>query len=593
MSAGMAIRVKNPGTSRNLMHHRGMMRALMPSLVFFFRRAAIGMLLPCLCAVMAVTADAQTQTPPANSSARVNTLPSLGDAGELTPLEERKLGDLIAGDLYSDPTYMDDPIIGEYVDGIWRRLMGGAEAIGELTPELAARYAWRFALVRDREVNAFALPGGYIGLNLGLIGVVDSRDELAAVLAHEMSHIMQRHIARMIARQSREQPLLLAAMVAGILAGMRNPEVGSAVVAGGQATAAARELSFSRDMEREADRIGYSVFVQAGFAPWGFVSMFEKLQAAARLNDNGDWPFLRDHPLTTERIADMQERQRSLQNRPKPAPDWEALLIAARARVLARPGVDVLRSWTRAPETADFIKQPPEKRAAALYAAALSQAALRDFPKAQSLAAQLVSLTADHPRAARQARLLQAELALQAGQPARALQLLSTGADTHGTSSSATVNLEISDAGTTSGTDVAGTGNGSDPARISFAGRALLLLRAQAQLRTGQVAQIKSAASDLQTWVSVHPQDALAWQYLAQVDRALGFELRALRAEGEAHMANLDYTGAIDRWRAAQDYARQHQSANEDLIEASIVNARLRAAQDAYKRQKETEKQFE
>jgi len=536
----------------------------------------------CLCAALAATA-ALAQTPPAGA------LPALGDAGDMTPPQERRLGDVIVRDLYNDPSYMDDPVIGEYVDGAWRRLLAGAQARGDLTPELAGRYAWRFALVRDREINAFAMPGGYLGLNLGLIGAVDSRDELAAVLAHEMSHIVQRHIARMIARQSREQPLLLAAMAAGILAGMRNPQVASAVIAGGQATAAARELKFSRDMEREADRVGYGVFVQSGFAQWGFASMFEKLQAAARINDNGDWPLLRSHPLTTERIADAQERQRGLQGRPKPAPDGEALLIAARARVLAQPGVDVLRGWARAPESADFVKQPAEKRAAALYAAALSQAALRDLPKAQSLAAQLVTLAAGDAKAARQAALLQAELALRARQPARALQLLPAG-DAGAATASATP-VEISDAGNNA-QGSAGNGN-ADPSHVSFAGRAALLLRAEAQLQTGATEQIKPAASALQTWTSLHPEDALAWQRLAQTNRALGLELRALRAEGEARMANLDYAGAIDRWRAAQDYSRQHQSAAYDLIEASIVNVRLRAAQEALKRQQETEKKFD
>ncbi|MDR0457813.1 MAG: M48 family metalloprotease [Burkholderiaceae bacterium] len=521
-------------------------------------------------------------------------MPSLGDAGDMTPLEERKLGDLIVRDLYSDPAYMDDPILGDYVDGIWRRLLAVAEVRGNLTAELAQRYAWRLLLVRDREVNSFAMPGGYIGVNLGMIGVVDSRDELAAVLAHETSHIMQRHIARMIARQNREQPLLLAAMVAGILAGLRNPEIGAAAVAGGQATAVARQLHFSRNMEREADRIGYGVFVQAGFDPWGFVSMFEKLMAASRLNDNGDWPFLRDHPLTTERIADMQERQRSLQGRPKPAPDWEALLMAARARVLGEPGVDMLRGWARMPETTEFARLPPPQRAAALYAAALSQAALHNLPQAQSLAEQLAALTSGHAGAMRQTRLLQAELAVQARQPARALQLLPASAEAAAAQSAATGGtLEISDAtNDASAMGGPGAGGGADPARVRFAGRAALLLRVQAQLQTGQRGQIDDAASSLRAWVSIHPDDALAWQRLAQANWALGQELRALRADGEAQMANLDYAGAIDRWRAAQDYSRKHQSAADDLIEGSIVDVRLRAAQEAFKRQKEEEKKY-
>lgn len=590
-------------------HHRGMSRipALPP------RWAAALALLLCLLAAMALTtAHAQTQTLPSTSSADV--LPSLGDAGDMTPLAERQLGDLIVRDLFRDPTFMDDPIISEYADGIWRRLLAGAQQRGTLTPELAGRYAWRILLMRDREVNAFAMPGGYMGLNLGLIGIVDSRDELAAVLAHEMSHIMQRHIARMIGRQNREQPLMLAAMAAAILAGIHNPEVGVAALAGGQAAAISRELSFSRDMEREADRVGYSVFVQAGFNPWGFVSMFEKFQAASRINDNGDWPFLRDHPLTTERIADMQERVHQLQQQPKPAPDWEALLIAARARVLARPGVDMLRMWAHAPEATDFASLPPPKRAAVLYAAALSYAQLDDPAKAQALAAQLSTLVTGNAQAVHQARLLQADLALRAGQPERALQWLTNShatdatqlsphtANTTTTATTAhaanqpkaagTTRIELGSASDLDSNAQAERNNPTDPIHFSLAGRAERLLRATAQIKTGQSASIKIAAASLQAWVSDHPQDALAWQTLAQADQALGYALRALRADGEAQMANLDYAAAIDRWRAAQDYARQHQITADDLIEASIVEVRLKAARDAQKRQKEEEKKW-
>ena len=485
-------------------------------------------------------------------------LPSLGDAGEMTPLEERKLGDLIARELYRDPDYIDDAVVGEYVDGIWRALMAGARARGELPPELDERYAWRVLLGRDRSINAFALPGGYMGLHLGLVGAVASRDELASVLGHEMSHITQRHIARLLGQQSRQMPLLIAAMVAGAVAASKNPQAGAALAVGGQAAVIQQQLNFSRDMEREADRVGYAVMTQAGFAPQGFVSMFEKLQAAARVDDNGEWPYLRSHPLTTQRIADMQQRQQTLPRRAL-APDLEALLVAARARVLSRPGVDALRTWADEPGQSGFASQPLARRAGVLYAAALAQVELRDLPRAQALAAQLLPLVAGHPRATHQVQLLQAELALRADQPQRALDLLKAEAPA-----------------TT-----------SDPR--GQAGRAALLLRAQALTRTGQAGE---AASQLRTWVGDHPLDASAWQALAQAEAAQGQTLRALRAEGEAPMAQLDYAGAVNRWRAAQDWARQHPGGSAELIEVSIVDARLRQAQALLHQQREDEKKF-
>ena len=186
---------------------------------------------------------------------------------------------------------------------------------------------------------------------------------------------------------------------------------GAALAVGGQAAVIQQQLNFSRDMEREADRIGYGILTQAGFAPEGFVGMFEKLQGASRINDNGDWPYLRSHPLTTQRIADMQQRQQQLA-RPTPSVDLEALLVAARARVLGRPGVDVLRAWASEPESPSFDRLPLARRAGVLYAAALAQAQLRDLPRAQALATRLAQEVSADARALRQARLLQAELAL-------------------------------------------------------------------------------------------------------------------------------------------------------------------------------------
>ncbi|AVO35956.1 peptidase M48 [Ottowia oryzae] len=517
-----------------------------------------------------------TSTPTPGTTRAPAGLPSLGDAGDMTTLEERKLGDAIAGELYRDPDYLDDPILGEYVDGVWRQLLAGAKARGELSPELEERFAWVVLMGRDRTINAFALPGGYFGLHTGLVGAVASRDELASVLAHEISHITQRHIARLIGQQTRQAPMMMAAMILGAIAATKNPQAGMALAVGGQAAVIQQQLNFSRDMEREADRIGYGVLGQSGFAPSGFVSMFEKLQAASRINDNGDWPYLRSHPLTTQRIADMQQRQQGQGRAATPPTDYEALLLAGRARVLGRPGVDVLRAWAAEPAQPGFDSQPLPKRAGALYAAAMAQAQLRDLPKAQALAAQLAHAVAGDARGLRQARLLQADLALQAGQPAKALEWLPANAS-----------------GTASGA-LTGTGTGDAPAPPASspisaahgqAGRAALLMRAQALTATQRAGD---AVSALQPWVSDHPQDAGAWQALSAAYGSQGQTLRALRAQGEVAMSHMDYAGAVDRWRAAQDFSRT-QMGGGDLIEASIVDTRLRTAQAALKQQREDE----
>ena len=151
----------------------------------------------------------------------------------MTTSAERKLGDRIIRELYRDPDYIDDAVLNEYVQSLFLPLVQAAKARGELSPELEERFAWEILLGRDRTVNAFALPGGYFGVHLGLIGVVSTRDELASVLAHELSHVTQRHISRLIAQQGRQTPLMLGALILGALAASRSPDAAQALMVGG------------------------------------------------------------------------------------------------------------------------------------------------------------------------------------------------------------------------------------------------------------------------------------------------------------------------------------------------------------------------
>jgi predicted Zn-dependent protease len=404
---------------------------------------------------------------------------------------------------------------------------------GELPPEIDAAYAWEILLGKDRTVNAFALPGAYLGLHLGLVSVVSSRDELASVLAHELSHVTQRHIARLITRQSAQAPWMMGAMILAALAASKSAGAANAVIVGGQAVAAQTQLNFSRDMEREADRVGFGVMTQAGYAPQAFVSMFEKLQQASRLNDSGNFPYLRSHPLTTERMSDMQARIPDADAKGSGVLTMEHALVAARARVLSNANVDALLSWAGDAEPVRLARLPPPAQAGALYGAALAAAKLRDFPAAQALVVRLQGVVAADPAASRLARLLAAELALIAGQPARTLQILQG---------------------------------------VQGGGRAALFLQAQAGVLAGQSAQM---TQNLQTWLADHPRDAQAWQLLASAYAAQGKTLSAVRAEAEVNVAQLDYPAALTRMKAAQDLARKGAGAG-DHIEASIVDTRTR-----------------
>ncbi len=153
-----------------------------------------------------------------------NNLPALGDSdsADFSVGTERKIGDEIMREIKVDPDYIDDPLLLEYVQSVFEPLVAAGRRLGNITADIDQRFAWQPFLVRDPSVNAFALPGGFIGVHLGLIAITVSRDELASVLGHEMSHVSQRHIARSITGNSRRSLVSLAAMIIGLLAASRS-----------------------------------------------------------------------------------------------------------------------------------------------------------------------------------------------------------------------------------------------------------------------------------------------------------------------------------------------------------------------------------
>lgn len=162
---------------------------------------------------------AQALPPAAPGGALVaGALPGLGDVQGMSIAAERRLGDSIARDIYRDPDYLDDPVLGDYLQAIWQPLLAAAQARGDVPAELSERLAWELMISRDRRVNAFALPGGYLGVHLGLGGVTDNAAELGSVMAHELSHVSQRHIARLMERQDRLAPWMMGAMILSALA---------------------------------------------------------------------------------------------------------------------------------------------------------------------------------------------------------------------------------------------------------------------------------------------------------------------------------------------------------------------------------------
>jgi len=475
-------------------------------------------------------------------------LPALGESAsdEFNLNQEKRIGEQIMREIRRDPDYLDDPQLLDYLQSLWAPLVQTARSVGDINADTERLFPYEAFLVRDRSINAFALPGGYVGVHLGLIAMTNAPDELASVLAHELSHITQRHIARSMSANSRASTLGLAAMLLGLVVASRtaNADAAQAAVVGGQAAMAQAQLNFSRDMEREADRTGLALMTGAGFAPAGMPAMFDKLDSASRLNDSGGFPYLRSHPLTVDRIGEARQIvQASGANSAVPAPPLLHALMQARARVLMDSTVQTLRKLQPLDARATMDQLALADRLSGLYAAALASSRLREFVRAQQAADAARRLLAASPLAADAgARLalarLSAELALaRADLPAAAALLATDGA----------------------------------PA----AARPDLLLRADWALADGNEATLKRSAEALQIWVANHKDDAAAWQALSQTATRQGQRLRAVRAEAESQAALGNLPGAIDRLRAGQRVARQG-GAGTDFIEASVIDARLR-----------------
>jgi predicted Zn-dependent protease len=311
-------------------------------------------------------------------------LPDLGDVSQaaLSPLQERRLGESIMREIRADRSFYDEAESTDYLTNLGNRLAARS-------PD--TRQEFDFFLMRDGQINAFALPGGFIGVNTGLILAAQSESELAGVMAHEIAHVTQRHIVRMIAQQKQSGVMALAAMAAALLLTRVSGDAAQAAIAFGQAGAIQTQLNFTRDNERDADRVGLQILDQSGFDPHAMASFFERLQRATRVYEGGAPSYLRTHPLTFERIADIQNRMQGMGYRQ--VPDSLAFqLIRAKLRAqLDAPG-----------EAVAFFEQSLAERkflseAASRYGLVASLMRARDYARARKELESLRKLVPANP----------------------------------------------------------------------------------------------------------------------------------------------------------------------------------------------------
>lgn len=302
---------------------------------------------------------------------RANELPELGDiaSSELSLATEKKIGQQIMHEIrWRDASYLDDADVENYLNQLGNRLAAVSNDPG---------FGYYFFPINDNSINAFAMPGGFIGVHTGLLLAAQSESELAGVLAHEISHVTQRHIARQVFQSRHLSMASMIAMGLALLAARSNSQVAGAAIATTEAGAISAQLAFSRDYEREADRIGFEILRKAGFDVRGMADFFERLQKNSRMYENNATAYLRTHPLSGERMADMQNRDQSVAYKQvADSPDFQ--LVRAKLRAQQGTAAEAVSDFERILQERKFASE-----GATLFGLAMAQIRARNWPEAE------------------------------------------------------------------------------------------------------------------------------------------------------------------------------------------------------------------
>lgn len=455
-------------------------------------------------------------------------LPALGDpaAAVLTPAAERRLGEALMRHVRRQPWWLDDAELEDYLSDVMARLWAPPEGGGQRVVVFA---------IDDGSINALAFPGGFIGVHRGVIDAAGSESELASVLAHELAHVLLRHSARMRDEPKHASVAIVASLLMAAVAARSNPQaaIGTAML-GAQAAQGAM-LSFSREAEREADREGLARLTAGGFDPQAMVAFFGRLQQARRYQSAQVPPYWLTHPLTSERMADLQGRVSP--QPPSPRPDSLAFkLLRARLRATADESVlarQRMRDWAELQ-----VRERPEEGGEVWFGLACVALAQGDEARAAEA-------------------LAQAQQRIQTGHPyleALAVQLRLRAQDPEGAAQRAERAL----------------------ARWPTA-RSLARLEVAAWLAAGKPrrAQIRAQAH-LEVW----PHDHQLWMAQARAYHQMG--QRAL-----AHQATAQAYEALGSFRMALEQLRLAQAAEDaDFYHASIIDARIRRLEGAVRQER-------
>ncbi len=334
-------------------------------------------------------------------------LPSMGEPADtaLSPIQEQALGDQFMRQIRASMPLLRDVQSEEYIQALGTKL---ALASGK-----GSDRRFTFFVINDARVNAFAIPGGYVGVNIGLVSAMDLEEQLAGVVAHEVAHVIQRHHARAFALSSQYSVRAAATILAAILIGQASPEAGQAALAAGIAATQQSAINFTRTNEMEADRIGIEVLSNARYNPSAMAESFAILRRKNSLNtSNNQLQYLRTHPLDNNRIAEAKDRANTKPHRPL-VPQFDFQIFKARLAVISSGDAAQLQRTYQA----QFDREPTTENT---YGLALLHSEANRFDQATRYLDELDSLAPKHPIAT----LLRADVLQKQGNLEEASTLL-------------------------------------------------------------------------------------------------------------------------------------------------------------------------
>ncbi|MFQ3170882.1 MAG: putative Zn-dependent protease [Oleispira sp.] len=476
------------------------------------------------CIITAITCAALSA--PLSFSA-TNDLPELGDStsGFVSQTQEHELGRIWLRQLRAQTLTINDPLIISFIE----------ELIFRLAPHSEVRdYRFEFVVIDQAELNAFAVPGGIIGINLGIFLHADDEDEVSSILAHELAHLSQRHFARQIENAERQAPVAIATLLASILLiASDNGDAGFAGLVSSQAASIQSRLAYSRDWEREADRTGMKTLVNSGLDPRAMSSMFQHMLAGNRYNERPP-EFLLTHPITDTRVSDAANRAQGFPIK-KRTRSFNFLIIQQRAKIrYLISAADQFAYFDKALKATTDVKEKDSYR----YSKAWIQFKARNYQSALGSLASISKGNQDQPAVA----ILMSEVLDQLEQTDQAITYLQNAYQLR---------------------------PDSYPLAISLA------------KIMSQYGQAEEALADIQRWSERRETDPIIWDQLADTASKANNLLLAYRAKSEFFFLNGQKNKAIKQLQFAVEYAetsgtyQQQERLKQRLIQISEAKESL------------------